>query len=201
MECLHAHQKQYKKGEYIVFAGTPVQYVCVILSGRIFMEQIDRRGNKYLYTEILRQSLFGEPYLYPDAQNSRVNYKAMTDCSILFMEYNRLLHPCFKGCACHRQLIENFIDLIILKNRMLMQKIEIVSRKSLRERIRSYLLFLMEQQRSTTVVCPLNRTELAEFLCVNRSAMTRELRRMQEDGLIDLQKQVFHLKNRELWDI
>lgn len=200
MQCLQAHQKQYKKGECVAFDGMPVQYVCAVLSGRILMERIDRFGNRYLYTEIASQGLLGEPYLYPDYQGGNVNYTATTDCSILLIEYGRLLHPCSRACLCHQKLIENFIGLLIQKNQSLMQKIEIVSKKSLRDRIQTYLLFLMRQQRSATVTCPLNRTELAEFLCVNRSAMTRELYRMQEEGLIELKKQTVQLKERHLWE-
>lgn len=200
VQCLQAHQKQYKKGEYAVFDDMPVQYVCAVLSGRIFMETIDQFGNKCLYTEIRSRSLLGEPNLYPDSQGCNVNYTAITDCSLLLMEYGRLLHPCSRACPCHRQLIENFIGLLIQKNQLLMQKIDIVSKKSLRDRIQTYLLFLMRQQRSATVTCPLNRTELAEFLCVNRSAMTREIYRMQKEGLIELQKQTIRLKDRHLWE-
>lgn len=200
MQCLQTHQKQYKKGECVVFDGMPVRYVCAVLSGHIFMERIDRFGNKYLYTEIQSRSLLGEPYLYPNSQGGNVTYTATTDCSILLIEYGRLLHPCSRACPSHRQLIENFIGLLIQKNQNLMQKIEIVSKKSLRDRIQTYLLFLMRQQRSATVVCPLNRTELAEFLCVNRSAMTREICRMQKEGLIEVEKQTIRLKDRHIWE-
>ncbi len=200
MQCLRAHQKQYKKGERIVVDGMPVQYVCAVLSGRIFMDRIDRFGNRYLYMEIPSRGLLGEPYLYSESWGGDVSYTAITDCTILLMEYGRLLHLCPRACPCHRQLLENFIGLLIQKNQRLMQKIEIVSKKSLRGRIQTYLRLLMRQQRSDVVACPLNRTEMAEFLCVNRSAMTRELFCMQEEGLIELKKQTVRIKNHRLWE-
>jgi len=82
------------------------------------------------------------------------------------------------------------------KSKLLIEKIEIISKKSLRERILTYLLILAEKQKSKRVISNLNHREMAEFLCVNRSSMIRELGRMKEEGIIDFNKNQYVILNR-----
>lgn len=185
LKCLDAYLKFYKKDEYIILSGNTINFVGLILKGRVFMEKEDYNGNKYFYTEIKETNIFGEVFIGSEAGNCTVNYKAITDCCILFIHYDLLLKTCKKDCIAHKYVQENLINLIASKTRMLMEKIEIISKKSLRDRILTYLSLLMDKSNKNIVRSPLNRQEMAEFLCVNRSAMIRELKRLKEEGIID----------------
>jgi CRP-like cAMP-binding protein len=194
MYCLSVYKKSYKKNEYIVHTGKEINFVGIILTGRIFMEKEDYYGNNYFFTEIRQDYLFGEVFICPHIQSSTVNYRAITDCTIVFIKYDNILHMCRKSCRYHQILIENLVNLLSIKSRSLMEKIEILSKNSLRERILTYLTQLSLNDHSNIVTSSLNHKELAKFLCVNRSSMIRELNQMKELKLIDFNKNTYVLK-------
>ena len=103
------------------------------------------------------------------------------------------MHTCCRSFAFHQQLIENMVRIIADKNRDLMRKIEVVSKKSLREKILAYLSVQAQQNEARYFEIPLGRLELADYLCADRSALTRELARMRDDGLIDYDKNMFRI--------
>jgi CRP-like cAMP-binding protein len=97
------------------------------------------------------------------------------------------------ACAFHHRLIENMVRIIARKNRELMRKVEVVSKRSIREKLLAYLSIQAQVQDSDYLQIPMGRVELAEYLCVDRSALTRELAKMKEEGLIDYDKNCFRL--------
>ena len=98
------------------------------------------------------------------------------------------------ACAFHHQLIENMVSLIANKNRELMRKVEIVSQRTIREKLLAYLSIQSQINASRDFEIPLGRVELAEYLCVDRSALTRELVKMKAEKLINYEKNRFQLK-------
>ncbi len=197
LNCLTVNKKSYRKDEYIIKIGSDINDIGLPLTGRIFMEKEDYSGNHYFYTEIQQDYLFGEVFICPDSCSSTVNYRAITDCTILFIKYDTILHTCKNNCRCHQILIGNLINLIAFKSRCLMDKIEIISKKSIRERIMTYLSLLSQKQHSHVVTSPLNHKELAGFLCVNRSSMLRELNYMKEANLIDFNRNTYTISRSE----
>lgn len=194
LKCLSVIKKSYKKDEYIIHEGNQINFIGLIISGRIFMEKEDYAGNIYFYTEIHQDNLFGEVFICPHIQSSTVNYRAVTDCTVLFIKYDNILHLCKNNCRYHQRLNENLVNLIAYKCRSLMDKIEIISKKTIRERILTYLLQLsVEQSNPRQVTSPFNHKEMASFLCVNRSSMLRELHKMKEEHLLDFKRNMFHL--------
>ena len=103
------------------------------------------------------------------------------------------MHTCSHACAFHQTLIENMVRIIARKNRELMRKVEVVSKRSLREKILAYLSIQAQQQGKKTFEIPLGRLEWAQYLCVDRSALTRELAKMQEEGILDHHRNTFKL--------
>ena len=95
-------------------------------------------------------------------------------------------------------MIENLFDLISKKNIQLMEKIEVTSRSSLREKILAYLSLQAQKQKSKYIELSLSRTDMPQFLCTNRSAMTRELSSLKEEGTIDFDRNTFILKTQTL---
>lgn len=193
LECLVTYTKNYQKNEYILQEGTAVNFIGVLISGSVFMEKEDYSGNIYFYTEIPKDYLFGEVFICPQLLNSTVNYRANTDCTILFIRYDSMLHVCCKSCKGHQQLNTNLINLLALKCRSLLEKIEVISKKSIRERVLTYLELQAQKEHSKEVISPLNHKELASFLCVNRSAMVRELHQMKEEQLIEYNRNKYTL--------
>jgi len=104
-----------------------------------------------------------------------------------------VMHSCTMACMFHHQLIENMVHIIANKNRDLMRKVEVISKKTLREKILAYLSIQAQLQDSRYFEIPLGRVELAEYLCADRSALTRELAKMKAEGLIDYDKNCFRI--------
>ena len=100
---------------------------------------------------------------------------------------------CTMACCFHHRLIENMVHIIANKNRDLMRKVEVVSKRTIREKLLTCLLVQVQDQNFRYVEIPLGRVELAEYLCVDRSALTRELAKMKAEGLIDYDRNCFRI--------
>ena len=111
----------------------------------------------------------------------------------MFLPFKKVMHTCSHACVFHHQLIENMVRIIANKNRDLIRKIEVVSKKTLREKILAYLSIQAQANGTRYFEIPLGRLELADYLCADRSALTRELAKMRDDGLIDYDKNCFRI--------
>lgn len=140
-----------------------------------------------------KDELFGETFACGENNLSVVTFVVSQDAKILFIPFDRVMHSCTMSCVFHHRLIENMVHIIASKNRDLMRKVEIISKKTLREKILAYLSIQAQLQKSRYFEIPLERVELAEYLCADRSAVTRELAKMKEHGLIDYDKNCFRI--------
>lgn len=140
-----------------------------------------------------KDELFGETFACGENNLSVVTFVVSQDAKILFIPFDRVMHSCTMSCVFHHRLIENMVHIIASKNRDLMRKVEIISKKTLREKILAYLSIQAQLQKSRYFEIPLGRVELAEYLCADRSAVTRELAKMKEHGLIDYDKNCFRI--------
>ena len=196
--CFRFTARHFRKDEYILMEGDEVTQVGWILEGSILMEKEDYRGQGYAYVKLERGELFGETFLGLQVQHSTVNYKALTDGSVLFFRNRSYWVTCEKICPCHLKFEENLTSLLAEKTRRLLAKIEVLSQKGMRERILVYLQQLLEKNHGKQpLVVPFHKTGLAEYLCVNRSAMERELTRMQQDGLLICEENKYTLMHLE----
>lgn len=191
--CLKAREATFPKGGFLPVSEESVPLMGVVLEGSVSMLSEERNGKRSLITILLPDQLFGETYACARAKNRVITYQAREDCRVLLMDYDRVLHSCNVTCAFHHRLVENMVELIAAKNLELTEKIEAVSCTTIREKVLTYLRRLSENQDSPRVRVPYSRGELADYLCVDRSAMTRELSRMREAGLLAYQKRDFVL--------
>ena len=196
--CIGAYLKEYKKNQYIITLEENVEAVGILLSGKVDMIKEDLWGNKTLLVSMQKGELFGESFSCGIVKNATVSFVADTASKILFLPFSRILRTCNMSCKFHHRLIENMVTVIAEKNVVLMDKVDILSKKTLREKIATYLLQEASQQQSLYFDIPLGRVQLAEYLCVDRSALTRELNTMKAEGYIDFDKNTFRvLKNLE----
>ncbi len=192
--CLHNYTKEFKKGSYIVLEQEEVQYIGVVLRGSVHMMKEDIWGNQTLLAYMVPGDIFGETFALSKEQRSHVSFVAAQNSEVLFLSLQNLLHPCPRGCPFHTSLSQNMYDLMGRKNIQLMERIEIASKTTLREKILAYLSLQAQKQESKYFTVPLNRTEMAQYLQSNRSAMTRELSAMRDEGIIDFDGNTFQIK-------
>ena len=188
--CIGHHVREYEKGEIIAFEADIIHHVGLVLEGSVDMVKEDLWGNRTMLVRSGRGDVFGETFACGEEASSLVTFVAAEDTKVLFLSFCRVMHTCTHACIFHQTLIENMVRVIAAKNRELMRKVEVVSKKTLREKILAYLS-AYGQNGSFTI--PLGRVEWAEYLCADRSALTRELAKMKEEGIIDYHRNTFQI--------
>jgi CRP-like cAMP-binding protein len=194
LDCLGAAVRDYKKSEFIFLEGAELKQIGVVIEGSVYMVKEDVWGEKTILAVMTSGEIFGESFVCGDCDCSTVSFQASADCKILCLSFHRVLCVCRKACAYHNRLVENMVTLIAHKNVKLMEKMAVLSKKSIRDRILTWLSQQVQFYGSKTFLSPLGRLDLADYLCVDRSALTRELSRMKSDGLLDYDKNTFVLK-------
>lgn len=193
LSCIGYHISAFSKGQIIAFEEAHIRHIGVVLSGRVDMVKEDLWGNRTLLMRIGPDEVFGETFACGDNALSSVTFLVSMAAEILFLPFDRVMRSCTMACRFHHQLIENMVRVIANKNRALMRKIEVISKRTIREKVLSYLSMQAQQQNRRYFELPLGRSELAEYLCTDRSALARELARMKEDGLIDYDRNAFRI--------
>ena len=191
--CIGYHIRTYQKGEIISLEEENIEHVGVVLEGAVDMIKEDLWGNRTMLVRAYPEDVFGETFACGAESLSVVSFQAAQNTKVLFLSFCRVMHTCTHACIFHQTLIENMVRLIARKNRELMRKVEVVSKKNLREKILAYLSMQAQKQDSRYITLPLGRIELANYIGANRSALTRELAAMREDGLIDYDKNTFRI--------
>ena len=191
LSCLSATTVRYEKGDIILLTGDAVKFVGLILSGSVQIIKEDADGRTAILTELAVSDIFGEVFACAGISHSPVTIQASEDTEILFIDYKKIITSCSSACPYHTQLIENMLKLIAVKNLALNQKIEILSKRTTREKLLCY--FDLQRGAATKFSIPFNREELAQYLCVDRSAMSNELCKMRDEGLLRFNKNTFEL--------
>ncbi|MFI3171244.1 MAG: Crp/Fnr family transcriptional regulator [Eubacteriales bacterium] len=189
--CLNMKERSYKKKEMIVMAGQSINFVGVVIDGSVKIIKEDMDGNEVLLTEIGRGELFGEVFACAGITKSPVTIQTSEHTRILLLDYYKVISTCEKNCVFHKKLTENMLKILADKNLILNQKIEVISKKSLREKIMCYLVHQSKGRKRFTI--PFNREALANYLCADRSAVSNELSKMQKDGVIRYKKNEFEI--------
>ena len=193
LKCLSARVLTAQRGEFIETTSGGKPLMGVVLEGSVEMISEDYFGKKSILTLLTVGNLFGETYSCLQARNRTVAFQVREDSRVLILDYDRILHACKLVCRFHHRMIENMVELIAEKNLELIEKLEVTSRTSIREKLLTYLTREAERTGSLTFTIPMGRTELAEYLCTDRSAMTRELSRLRDEGIIAFDKRTFTL--------
>lgn len=191
LRCLSAVYKKYKKGEYIFRMGDMISTVGLVLNGLVQIIQEDYWGNRQILSQVERGQLFGESYACMTEEPLMVGAVAEEDTEVLFLDVKRILHTCSSSCEFHNKLIQNLMSVIARKNLMLTRKIDHISKKTIREKVLSYLSFQSKREGSCVFDIPFNRQQMADYLAVDRSALSAELSKMQKEGIICYERNHF----------
>lgn len=193
LACLGTDVRGYEKGEIIYRTGDVVTSLGVVLSGSVLIENDDIWGNTTVLDCVGPGQIFAETYACTPDEPLMVNVVAAEPAQILFLNVGRVLHACSNACGHHTALIRNLLTLSAQKNLNLSRKIFHTSPKTIRGRLLSYLSYQSMRSGSSTFTIPFNRQQLADYLNVDRSALSNELSKMQRDGLIRVDRNHFTL--------
>ena len=189
--CLDAKMINVRKNEVIFAEGETARYIGIILSGAVQMVQDDFYGNRTIVTQMEEYGLLDESFACAGIDSLPVSFIAVKDCEIMLIDCGRITNTCCNACAFHKQIIFNLLQLVAKKNLDFHQKIEITSKRTTREKIMAYLLSVAKQTGSNSFSIPYDRQGLADYLGVERSAMSAELSKLRKENIIECQKNRF----------
>ena len=193
LNCLQAQIRTYKKGEYIFREGEHIDNITVLVEGKLLVQHDDFWGNRNIVNIIRIGEMFGEAYVAPDSGALLNDVIAEENSSVIFFDIKRILTVCSTACRFHSMVVQNLFFSISEKNRNLVQKIGHMSKRSTRAKLLSYLSEEAKKHNSNQFMIPFSRQQLADFLCVDRSAMSNELCKMRDEGLLQFEKNQFTL--------
>ena len=193
LHCVQASTVARPRGAYILRAGDTTEVMGLVLSGSVLILQEDLWGHRNILSKCTAGDFFGEPYAATSGAVLNVNAVAEDDCELLFLNVKRLLTSCPTACGHHQKLIRNLVS--VLANRLLVfnDKITHVSKRSTREKLLSYLSTESVRQASLSFDIPFDRQQLADYLCVDRAAMSVELSKLQKEGILKTKRRHFEL--------
>lgn len=193
LKCLSATQRLYKKDSFIFRADSKVSSVGIVLTGGVYVIQEDYWGNRTILAQFKPGGLFGEAFSCSKSDKLPVSVISSEKSEIMLIDYRKIITTCTSSCSFHTQLIKNMLHILAEKNIMLTRKMEFLSKRTTREKLLSFLSHQAMQTKSSIVEVPFNRQELADYLCVDRSALSRELSIMHHEGLLRYNKNRFEL--------
>ena len=193
LSCLGARLRTYKKGEFVLRQGEHIGDILLLAEGGLHVQKDDFWGNRSILGEITAGEMFGEAYVAPESGGILNDVVAVEDSSVILFDVRRILTTCSAACRFHALVVQNMFFAISEKNRKLVQKLSHMSQRSTREKLISYLSEEAKRHKSDSFRIPFNRQQLADFLSVDRSAMSNELSKMRRDGLLLFEKNHFTL--------
>lgn len=193
LQCLSAVKSEYKKSQFVLRYGDNVDSVGVMLSGSVSIIQDDFWGNHNIVSKVMQGQIFAETYACTHGMPLKVSVIADEPSVILFLNVNRVLTTCTSACEFHNRLIRNLIATLAQKNMSMNEKLRHMAQRTTREKLLSYLSANALELKSSAFEIPFNRQQLADYLSVDRSAMSKELCKMRGEGLLEFDRNKFIL--------
>ncbi|MCI8401096.1 MAG: Crp/Fnr family transcriptional regulator [Lachnospiraceae bacterium] len=195
LDCMGASVKTYQKGESILTEGQDLTGLLILLKGSALLYKNADLAPSLIDTA-REGHVLGAASIGRDIVPSMMSATAATRCVTLSIPFRRLMYQCNRSCPFHHKMVENLVISISEEQRKLYEKIYILSQKTIREKL---LTFLQETARShgtSSFTLPYGRTELAHYLCADRSALTRELNRLQQEGILSFRQNTYSLSDK-----
>ncbi len=189
--CLGVSFRTYVRGQYLVSAGDPITAIGIVLSGSVDIIKEDVFGRRSIVAKVGPLDMFAEALVCAEIPVSPVSVRSVSDVRVCYIDYNKIISNCSSLCGFHSRLVQNMLHILANKTIIFNKKLDYLLLKGMRERLSAYLLDQSSILGSPVFSIPFNREELADFLAVDRSAMSRELGNMRRDGLIEFNKNKF----------
>lgn len=193
LNCLQAKLCTYKKGEYVLRQGEHLDKILVLVGGKLHIQRDDYWGNRSIINMVSIGEMFGEAYVAPESGTLMNDVLAVEDSAVIFFDVKPIITVCSSACRFHSMVVQNLFFAISDKNRKLVQKLTFMTKRTTREKLIAYLSEESKRQNSSEFSIPFNRQQLADYLSVDRSAMSNELCKMRDEGLIEFEKNYFKL--------
>ena len=191
LTCLGASVRSAGKNMEILAEGESAAFVGILLSGSAHIARQDYYGSRSIVGSVAPGELFAESFACAGVQAMPVSVIANEPCEVMFIHCRRITVGCSNACGFHSRLIYNLLGIVARRNLEFHQKLEITANRTTREKLMAYLLLQAKEKDTDTFEIPYDRQALADYLGVERSAMSAELSKLKKDGIIDFQRSRF----------
>ena len=185
LDCFQAVQRSFRTDVLIYdFSSKESNAVGIIERGEASVIRIDKDGVSTVLEELSVGGVFGRTLAYAGSVRDSMEVVCRTPCDVLFIDYPHIFKRCEKACTHHSLLVQNMLRLMADKAQALSLRVDVLSRRSIREKLLCYFRQLSEQEGKQTFTLPFSLSTLADYIATDRSAMMRELKRLKEEGVI-----------------
>lgn len=195
--CLNGYKRKFLPGETILNFDNTHSTVGIVADGIVKLERIDYYGDYSLLDRMGKNDIFGETLAYSNLDNNDITAVCEKACEVIFVDHNRMIHPCEKACDCHMAMLSNLLKIISNKTERLSMRVEVISNRNIRNKLMSYFMIEAKKSGNITFELPFSMSALADYICVDRSAMVREISKMKKDGLIESDRRKITLLQHE----
>lgn len=193
MHCLQARTVTVRKGDPVFLEGDPAGFVGIVLEGAVQLVRYDYYGDRTVMGHARAGEVFGEAFACAGVETMPLSAYALQSASVLMLSFGKMLTVCSNACPFHNLLVKNMMQLVAIRNLELSEKIRIMSRKTTKEKLVEYLLEQAKRSGSSEFTIPFDRQTLADYLGVERSAMSAELGKLKKEGVLETKGSWFRL--------
>lgn len=197
LRCLNAQMHRFPKNSFIMHRGERSDKIGMVLSGSVLIMQEDFWGNRSITAKLTSGDTFAEAFACSDNAVMNADVLAAEDCTVMLLHIRKLLDSSGSECGSHGVLIKNLLRETAEKNIMITERMTFMSRRTTREKLLAYLSAESARQGSSEFSIPFDRQQLADYLCVDRSAMSAELCRLRDLGVLSFHRSHFELFSEE----
>lgn len=192
-ECMDARELHLKNKETFIVESDPCDRLGIVVTGavRLTRQRID--GGRSVLETIQANDTFGATYVFRDVKTMGISMSAVGETVVLLLDTSKITHPCHKACFAHMQFLRNLLTIMSQKTFALKQKLRILSQRTIRERLMLFLHIRAKREKSNEFDIPFDRQALADFLCVDRSALSAELSKLRAERKVESVKNHFKL--------
>ena len=187
LKCFNSYTRSYSAGEVICFFDEPDAGIGIVEEGEACIIHSLSNGSQTILEHLKPGDLFGQMFYY-HANRKNITLEASKKCTIRYIDYQHIVKRCIKSCQHHSQLVSNILMMVSDKTKDICEHLEAVSQRSIRDKLMTYFETLSSKNNSNTFTIPFTMSSLADYLSIDRSAMSRELGKMKDEGLIYIEK-------------
>ena len=195
LSCFQAVQRSFRMEELIYdFSSSKTDAVGIIERGTASVIRIDSEGTATVLEELGRGGVFGRTLAFDFMGEDSLEVICRTPCDVLFIDYPHIMKRCENACTHHSILVQNMLQLMLEKAQALSARVDVLSRRTIREKLLCYFRQMAEKTGSSEFTVPFSLGTLADYIATDRSAMMRELKRLREEGVITSDGRRFTLR-------
>ncbi len=185
--CFGVREQRFRTDEVIYDFSAHRDLIGVLAEGSAVVERIDRQGSRTILEHLETGGVFGEMLMFENVAGDSITVVAERPCRVCFMAASHVTRRCENACDHHSRMVENMFRLVADKATALSERVEVLSRRSIREKLLCYFSLLAAKAGGSGFSLPFSLSALADYISADRSAMMRELKKMREENLVTVQ--------------